>query len=41
MKIEYSRHIFEKNSQMSNFMKIVQWKPNFSIWVDRRKWEAN
>jgi len=34
MKLEFSQQI-KKNTQISNFMKIVQWEPNCSMQTDR------
>jgi len=35
MKLESSRHIFEKFSNI-NFMKSIQWEPSCSMWTDGR-----
>jgi len=36
MKLEFSRQIFEKNPQISNFMKAMKCGSSCSMWMDGR-----
>jgi hypothetical protein len=36
MKLEFSRQIFEKDSNMNFLMKLAQWNSNYSMGTGRR-----